>query len=90
MLANDTGTVTSEEAVLTVTPDITRPVIENVINLGVTTVRVIFSEPVSPSTAVSLANYALNNGGTISNAVSGADTRTILLSTSPLTYDARR
>jgi lysophospholipase L1-like esterase len=51
-------------------------------------VQAVFSKPMDPETALSLANYALSDGVTISGAALSADNRTVTLTTSPLTRDA--
>ena len=49
-----------------------------------TGVTVVFSVPVTASTAANVSNYALNNGGTISGASINLDGTTVVLITSPL------
>ena len=83
-LSNNLGTVWSEEALLTVTPDTTPPELVAALNLGIDRVVVTFSEPLEATTGTDPANYQLDHGMTISQAVQGADERTIVLSTSPL------
>ena len=83
---NMSGSTTSAVAILYVTPDNVRPMLVVVQNMGATTVKVVFSEAVAVASATAAGNYALNGGVTISAAVFGADTRTILLTTSPLTF----
>jgi regulation of enolase protein 1 (concanavalin A-like superfamily) len=85
-LSNTLGTTTSATATLTVTPDTTKPTLVAAQNIGTTTLAVTFSEPVASPSATTPANYTLNNGATVSAAVFGADTRTIVLTTSALTF----
>lgn len=47
-------------------------------------VNVTFSEPVNPASATLTANYALNNGATVTGAAMTPDPRTVQLTTSPL------
>ncbi len=67
-----------------VVTDTTPPIITSVVAVNGTSVQVLFSEPVTTTTAQAIANYSLNNGVTISGAVLGADTRTATLTTSTL------
>lgn len=57
--------VTSSEATLTVTPDITKPIVEKVTSDATFTSLVVkFSEPVN-DTALTAANYTLDQGATV-------------------------
>jgi hypothetical protein len=85
-LSNAKGSTNSQAATLTVTADTTKPTLASVLNIGPTTVRLIFSEPVDPVSGVASGNYKLNNGINVSAAAFGSDTKTILLTTSPLSY----
>src|SRR6185295_17349676 len=49
-------------------------------------VSVLFSEPVELATATVPGNYTLNNGATISAAALSEDNRTVILTTSPLSF----
>jgi hypothetical protein len=86
VLSNSQGTATSSEATLTVTRDTNRPTIARVLNLSATIVQVTFSEPVAPGAATTTGNYALSGGVSISSAIMGSDTRTVLLTVSALTF----
>ncbi len=85
-LTNSLGSTNSTTATLFVTPDTNAPTLFSAQNVGSTNVKVIFSEPVAVATATTATNYSLNNGATISAAAFGSDTRTILLTTSPLIF----
>ncbi len=65
-------------------PDTTPPTIVSATATGPTSVAVLFSEAVALASAQTVANYAINNGVTISAAVLGADSRTVTLTTSTL------
>ncbi|HOW64014.1 MAG TPA: lamin tail domain-containing protein, partial [Verrucomicrobiota bacterium] len=85
VLVNAQGSVTSNEALLTVLPDTTPPVLEGVTALGdPDTITVLFSEPVEASSAQQNTHYTLNNGASVKSAMFAGDTRTIVLKTSPL------
>ena len=85
-LTNKLGSTNTLEAVLTVTPDITRPTLVSVLNLSATSVQLVFSEDVDTATANQAANYQLSGGATVSSAVLGADNRTVTLTTSALSF----
>ena len=69
-----------------------RTPIQSIVPLGVSsvsspdanTIRVVFTEPVSPATAQNTANYAISGGVTVNAAVREADGFTVTLTTSPL------
>lgn len=84
VVSNSFGPLTSADAVLTVTPDTTAPALFTVANLTFNTVQVLFTEPVEPASATNIANFAINNGVTISAATLGASPRAVNLTTSPL------
>lgn len=87
-VSNASGSVTSSEAVLTVIPDTTPPVMLSADRdfLDSTQVVIVFSKPVSSSTATIAANYAIDNGITVSKAAMGTTPDTVVLTTSPVTY----
>ncbi len=85
VITNDQGSVTSDEAVLTVLPDTTPPVLLGARNRGTNQVEVTFSEPVSPASGLDRANYQLDGGVTVSSAAFGATPEVVILTTSPLT-----
>ena len=87
-ITNAYGGTNTTSATLTVQPDTTRPTLTTVGNLGERQVVFVgFSEPVEAATATNALNYLINGSITVSAAVFGADTRTIILTTSPLTPD---
>ena len=64
IVTNSYGSITSSPAILSITPDIVPPAITLVDTRGNPDgVRVTYSEPVLPSTATNLANYALQIQG---------------------------
>jgi hypothetical protein len=85
-ISNVVGNTTSGAATLTVFPDTTPPSLLRTFNVGTTNVWIVFSEPVEAVSATNLLNYALSGGVSISSAAFGPDTKTIVLTTPPLTY----
>ncbi len=88
VISNPVGSTNSANAVLTVTPDVTRPALVNVANYvtnGSPRVVVYYSEPVDPATATNTGNYSMA-GITISAAVLTGEGRSVALTTSPLTF----
>ena len=84
-VTNPYGTTNSAIARLTVTADVTRPTLSSVGGLGDPQIlTVIFSEPVEASSATRSANYTMDRGVAVLAASSGADARTIILTTSPM------
>jgi regulation of enolase protein 1 (concanavalin A-like superfamily) len=88
VLTNSLGGAVSEEASLSVTPDLVRPTLVAALNLSTTVVRVTFSEPVEISSGTLAANYGFSGGVEVLSAAFGEDSSTILLTTTPLTYGA--
>jgi hypothetical protein len=85
-ISNTAGNTNSASANLTVLPDTNAPTLVRVINVGTTNVWVTFSEPVEAATATNRFSYSLSPGVAVSAAAFGSDTRTIILTTSALTY----
>jgi len=85
-LTNPQGSVTSSEAVLTVTPDIVAPQLVGAENRSGRLVRVRFSEAVDPSTAQILRNYALSEGVVVESASISADGTAVDLGVSALVF----
>lgn len=85
-LTNQYGSAISGEGSLSVVPDTTRPALVHAENRNATTVRVVFSEPVTAASAQAAGNYRLSGGVTINSAALDADGRTVLLTMSPLTF----
>src|ERR1041385_2410817 len=87
-VANSLGSTNSTEAILTVVADTTKPTLATVGNIGENQiVFVVFSEPVEMATATNVANYTINNGIGVTRAAFGVDSRTIILSTTPLSQN---
>jgi hypothetical protein len=80
-LENTLGAVHSQEAVLSVTPDVTAPELVRALNVGAGQLTVTFSEPVESQSGLNIGNYALDKGVAVIGAAYGADERTIILST---------
>lgn len=85
-ITNAVGSVLSAEATLTVTPDVTRPALAALQNLGTAQLRVTFSEPVELASATNRLNYTLSGGVTVNSVVPGADAATVILHTTPFTF----
>ncbi len=84
-VSNSAGSVTSNEALLTVLSDVTPPTIGSVTAPGdPDTVWVVFSEALESTGAGTTANYSVNNGVTVSAAEQQADPATVKLTTSTL------
>lgn len=85
VVKNSGGTVSSSDAILTVNPDTTAPTLVSVSTLGNPNgLTVTFSEPVSEASALSLGNYFINGGASISAVAFGANSSTVVLTTSTL------
>lgn len=65
-------------------PDITPPTLDAVSATSPVDVEVVFSEPVDQTSAELIANYAIDQGVTVSAAVLQGDTQTVLLTVSAL------
>jgi hypothetical protein len=88
VVTNDLGAVTSRLARISVRPDTTPPALVSVMNLGdPNRVMVVFSEPVDPSSASTLANYLIDRGASVLEARPAVDPTTVVLRTSPLSAD---
>lgn len=85
VVRNDRGSATSNDAVLSVTPDTTPPTLVSARNLGTTQVEVVFSEWVAATSALTTANYRLNPGATVTAAAFGSSQDTVILTTTALT-----
>ena len=85
-ISNAVNNITSGPAFLTVTPDKTPPVLVRAVNVGATNVWVTFSEAVESASGANATNYALSGGISISSAAFGPGTKTIILTSSSLTY----
>jgi hypothetical protein len=84
-ITNALGGTNSTTATLTVLPDTTRPIISTAGNAGDLEVAFVsFSEPVEEASATNTANYALSGGVNVLRAAFGVDSRTILLTTTPM------
>ena len=86
ILTNNLGSTNSTAATLTVLPDAAPPTLVSALNLGTTTVRLIFSEPMAAPGATNPANYRINGGASVTAAAFGADGQTVLLTTSLLAF----
>jgi hypothetical protein len=85
-LSNSYGTVTSSNAILTVILDTRAPTLVSAFRdyLDGGRVTVVFSRSISSATALTHANYAMNNGVTVQQAAFGPDASTVVLTTSPV------
>jgi hypothetical protein len=77
---------TSDNAILTVSPDNQPPTVVSIgkVLWNPNQIMVMFSESVAPSTATNIANYALDNGATITGATMGSASNIVILTTSGL------
>jgi hypothetical protein len=85
-VTNLLGSVLSSEAVLTVTPDVTAPAIASVLNIGTTTLRVTFSEPVRAPFATAVANYTISPPRAVTSARFGVASNIVELTLDSLSY----
>ncbi|HUS35494.1 MAG TPA: lamin tail domain-containing protein, partial [Verrucomicrobiae bacterium] len=81
-VSNSLGNSFSAAATLTVTADTTKPTLAAAQNASANTIQLSFSEPVEATSATTAGNYTIDGGLTISGAVMGADTKTVILTTS--------
>jgi hypothetical protein len=80
------ATTTTRAALLTVTNDVSPPMLVSAEgNLTLTHITLVFSEPINSGDATNTSNYLLNGGLAVSNAVLLADRQTVVLTTSPQT-----
>lgn len=86
LVTNLLGSATTTNAVLTVIPDTTPPAIREAQNIGRSSIRVVFSEPVDPATAANATNYWLSPGGAVLGVVLDSDMQTVRLAATDLTY----
>jgi len=85
LIVNSFGSTNSATATLTVNSDVTRPTLTSVGSLGDPQIlTAIFSEPVEVASATIPGNYTIDNGVTVVAAGFGTDTRTIVLTTTPM------
>ncbi|MBL9174171.1 MAG: lamin tail domain-containing protein [Verrucomicrobiales bacterium] len=87
-LTNQYGAALSAEAVLTVTPDTTRPVPLLAENRNAQTVRIQFSEPVSEASIQRPGSFRISGGGSVLSASLDPDGRNVRLAVSPLNFGA--
>src|SRR5436190_6779633 len=84
-VTNSYGWTNSLEATLMVNADVTPPTLTAVGSLGDPQIlTVIFSEPVEAASATDPGNYTIDNGVKALSAAFGTDTRTIILTTTPM------
>lgn len=85
ILTNSFGTRTSQAAILSVDRDVTPPSLLFVSNQGESDfVTLIFSKPLSVSSATDISNYQLSGGAEVVSASLSADGQTVILHTTPL------
>jgi hypothetical protein len=84
-ITNGFGSTNSATAMLTVNPDVTRPTLISATSLDdLSVLVVVFSEQVEAASATNAAYYVINNGVRVLAATFGTDTRTIILTTTPM------
>ncbi len=86
LVSNSLGAITSALATLTVLRDTNPPTVQQVYNVGTTSVAVVYSEGVTAGSATNLASYAFTNGLAITAASLASDNVTVTLTTTPLAY----
>ena len=86
VVANALGSVTSAPAILTVIADTVPPTVVRALNVGTTSVQVVFSKPVETASATNRANYVFTNGQVITSAALATNNTAVTLNTAPLTY----
>lgn len=84
IVSSSSGSITSAPAVLTVIADITRPTVVRTLYENPTNVLIAFSEPIEPSSATNVANYAFADGLLVLAASLGFDNQSVTLTTPPL------
>ncbi len=85
-LTNKLGSTNTAVATLHVVPDTTPPKVTLVINNSATSLLVTFSEPIDPASASVAQNFRLSGGVSVSGASAGADGRSVILTTTPMTF----
>ena len=85
-VSNSIGLLTSTPMTLTVLRDTVPPAVVRILNIGTTSVEVVYSKIVDPASATNRANYVFTNGLSISVASLAADNVTVTLATAPLVY----
>jgi len=86
-VSNSLGSAGSDAAMLTVLSDSIAPTLVAALAINDTSVELVFSEPVSASSAENVANYQIDPAIAVVSASLGADERTVSLTVSPLTVD---
>jgi len=85
-VSNALGVLTSAPMTLTVIRDTVPPAVLRTLNIGTTSVEVVYSKIVDPASATNTADYVFTNGLNISAASLAADNVTVTLATAPLLY----
>ncbi len=84
--ANSAGSATTASMVLSVNPDIVKPLITRVMNVGATNVQIVYSESVEAATATNKNNYVFTNGLAVTRVQLSSDNVSVMLTTSTLIY----
>ena len=84
VISNPLGSLASDEALLTVGRDNAPPTLVSAVNTTATNILVRFSEPVEAASATMAANYRLAPDASVVSAVFGADSQTLVLTTTTL------
>jgi hypothetical protein len=85
-VSNSVGVLTSAPITLTVIRDTVPPAVLSTLNIGTTTVEVVYTKAVDPASATNTANYVFTAGLKIASASLAADNVTVTLATAPLVY----
>lgn len=83
-LKNDQGTTLSQEATLTVTPDVSPPELISGLNLGLNQILLTFSEPLETNSASLTDNFFIESGIEVIQAEPDAEGLTVTLTVDPL------
>ncbi len=85
-MTNRLGAANSVTAKLTVTPDVTAPVLLSGVNLGASGLELVFSESLSAASLAKLSNFQISGEVAVIAATFGADTKTVVLTTTPMVF----
>lgn len=86
VLTNRIGSTNTTLATLTVLPDTTKPVLLSATSLGNTRIRLIFSEPMDPTSAGVPANFQVSGGVTVTAAAIDAEPTAIVITVAGMNF----
>jgi hypothetical protein len=85
-LTNRIGSTNTTVATLTVLPDTTKPVLLSATSLGNTRIRLVFSEPMDPTSAGVPANFQVNGGVNVTAAAIDAEPAAIVITVAGMNF----